>query len=103
MPPSGLAKINRNKERDRRDKERLLAMGWSVVTIWECQLKPAVRQRTLSGLEYYLNHNFLRLQRMKKPSPRPYAATETADEVAAMAAEPAGGYVGSAGAVDEGH
>ncbi len=24
-----LAKINRNKERDRRDKERLLAMGWS--------------------------------------------------------------------------
>ena len=98
-----LAKINRNKERDRRDKERLLAMGWSVVTIWECQLKPAVRQRTLSGLEYYLNHNFLRLQRMKKPSPRPYAATEAADEVAAMAAEPAGGYVGSAGAVDEGH
>lgn len=96
------AKINRNKERDRRDKERLLAMGWSVITIWECQLKPAVRQRTLAGLEYYLNHNFLRIQRMK-PSPKPYNMPDMEPEESLLVAEPQSGYDMSAGTVDEGH
>lgn len=32
-------KIMRNKERDLRDTLRLKAMGWSVVVIWECQLR----------------------------------------------------------------
>lgn len=34
-------------------------MGWHCITIWECQLKPKVRQQTLKSLEYTLNHIFL--------------------------------------------
>lgn len=33
------AKINANAERDRRKEAELIAMGWRVETIWECQLR----------------------------------------------------------------
>ena len=39
-------KIELNKLRDARNKEALRNMGWNVITIWECQLKPAVRAKT---------------------------------------------------------
>lgn len=80
------AKISRNKARDIRNKEKLLSMGWSVITIWECQLKPAVRRQTLSGLEYYLNHNYLRLQR-HKAVPKPYQSSESVPDQLSVAAE----------------
>ncbi|WP_155326394.1 very short patch repair endonuclease [Desulfosarcina ovata] len=32
-------KINRNIKRDKEIKKRLNEMGWSVLVIWECQLK----------------------------------------------------------------
>jgi len=32
-------KISRNKERDAKAIERLSALGWNVLVIWECQLK----------------------------------------------------------------
>ena len=40
-------KISRNRERDRKNYEALLSMGWKVVIIWECELKPKIRQETL--------------------------------------------------------
>ena len=40
-------------------------MGWSVMTVWECQLKPAVREKTLSEIEYYINKIFLDRYRQK--------------------------------------
>lgn len=52
-------KIERNKQRDARDKEALRRMGWCVITVWECQLKPAVRMRTLLEIEHHLNHTYL--------------------------------------------
>lgn len=52
-------KIEGNKLRDERNKEELRKMGWSVITVWECQLKPAVRQQTLLEIEYYINHTYL--------------------------------------------
>lgn len=52
-------KIERNKQRDLRNKEELKKRGWRVMTIWECQLKPAVREQTLLEVEYYINHTFL--------------------------------------------
>ena len=52
-------KIERNKQRDERDKAQLKAMGWRVMTIWECQLKPAVREQTLQEMEYHINHTYL--------------------------------------------
>lgn len=52
-------KIRRNKERDKRDKEALKQMGWKVMTVWECQLKPDVRRKTLLEIEHHINHTFL--------------------------------------------
>lgn len=59
-------KIERNKIRDERNKEKLKRMGWSVITIWECQLKPAVRQQTLLEIEYLINHMYLKRLKQKK-------------------------------------
>lgn len=52
-------KIERNKRRDERVREELRRMGWGVLTIWECQLKPAVREATLREVEYWINHAYL--------------------------------------------
>jgi len=52
-------KIGKNQLRDEQNKKKLLAMGWAVITIWECQLKPAVRKQTLSELEYYIHKHDL--------------------------------------------
>ena len=48
-------KIERNRERDLEERVRLRDMGWHVIQLWECQLKPKVRRRTLEGLAYTLN------------------------------------------------
>ena len=48
-------KIKQNKIRDQRNKIKLKELGWHVMTIWECQLKPAVSKQTLLGIEYYIN------------------------------------------------
>ena len=32
-------KIERNKERDRKNTEKLLELGWRVLTIWECAIE----------------------------------------------------------------
>ena len=34
-------------------------MGWHCITVWECELKPQVRQQTLTALERTLHHIFL--------------------------------------------
>lgn len=43
MPKSRLdfwePKLEANKQRDARNKRRLLREGWKVLTIWECQIK----------------------------------------------------------------
>ncbi len=56
-------KIERNQQRDKKNKEALKKMGWKVMTIWECQLKPVVRERTLQEMEYWINHSFLEYYR----------------------------------------
>ena len=43
-------KIETNVERDRRKETGLAELGWNVIVIWECQLKPAVRDETLKSL-----------------------------------------------------
>lgn len=52
-------KIERNKERDRQEQKELAGMGWHVIVIWECQLKPLVRYKTLESLAYTLNHIYI--------------------------------------------
>ena len=34
-------------------------MGWHTITIWECELKPKLREQTLESLAYTLNHIWL--------------------------------------------
>jgi DNA mismatch endonuclease, patch repair protein len=36
-----VAKIDRNRARDAKSHEALVALGWRVETIWECELKDA--------------------------------------------------------------
>ena len=43
-------KIGRNVANDERQQAELTAAGWNVLTVWECELKPAVRERTLKEL-----------------------------------------------------
>lgn len=45
-----LNKIGRNVTNDERQQAELTAAGWKVLTVWECELKPAVRDRTLMEL-----------------------------------------------------
>lgn len=43
-------KIKTNIERDIRKEKQLTELGWRIVTIWECQLKPKRREETLLKL-----------------------------------------------------
>lgn len=43
-------KLTSNVERDVKEKAELEAMGWRVLIVWECQLKKATRDQTLSSL-----------------------------------------------------
>ena len=52
-------KIARNQERDKKEQQKLAEMGWHVIIVWECELKPNHRQTTLESLAYTLNHIFL--------------------------------------------
>ena len=54
-----VAKIRRNQERDSRVQHELTAMGWHPITIWECELKPKVREKTMESLAFTLNKIFL--------------------------------------------
>lgn len=45
-----LNKIGRNVANDERQQAELIAAGWRVLTVWECELKPPVRERTLMEL-----------------------------------------------------
>ncbi len=46
------AKIARNQARDAKDRSRLGEMGWSVLTVWECETKdPGLETRLRAFLE----------------------------------------------------
>lgn len=58
-------KIERNRSRDVEEQRQLVSMGWHCITVWECQLKPKVRQQTLESLVYTLYHIFLEDRKKK--------------------------------------
>lgn len=45
-----MAKIARNQERDQEVWRKLEAKGWSVVIVWECQLKKANLDSTVARI-----------------------------------------------------
>ncbi|WP_305044872.1 very short patch repair endonuclease [Geoalkalibacter sp.] len=36
-------KLDANKDRDARDQKRLMALGWRVLVVWECEMNDTVR------------------------------------------------------------
>lgn len=77
------AKIARNRARDIEEQRRLASMGWHCITVWECQLKPAVREQTLESLAYTLNRIWL-----NDHSARKYELDEKAPGMVAEDGEP---------------
>lgn len=76
--------IERNRNRDIKERQQRTSMGWHCLTVWECQLKPKVRQQTLAALEYTLYHIYLEDRRIK--------SYETIEEEYDMVAEPVKSY-----------
>ncbi len=50
-----LNKIKETQKRDRENKIQLNILGWKVITIWECELKPEKRKETLELLINSIN------------------------------------------------
>ena len=74
-----VAKIRRNLERDVEVQHQLASMGWHCITIWECELKPKVWEKTLESLAYTLNKIFLQDRTVKQyeiPEEEPMIAAE---------------------------
>ena len=72
-------KIRRNRERDHEVLHRLAEMGWHTIVIWECELKPVVREKTLESLAFTLNHIFLEdhhIRRYELPEAKPAMVAE---------------------------
>ena len=43
-------KLNQNHQRDMQNTKKLMFMGWRVIVIWECELKPKLRENRLAAL-----------------------------------------------------
>ncbi len=74
-------KIRRNMKRDIDVQRQLAQMGWHCVTIWECQLRPMQREKTLESLSFTLNKIFLKDHSI-------YRYNNLEEEPSMMAAEP---------------
>jgi len=49
-----LNKINTNRSNDKRSNSLLEKEAWKIITLWECELKPGVLEKTLQGLIHNL-------------------------------------------------
>ena len=84
-----VAKIRRNKERDKEEQRKLAEMGWHCITVWECELTPKRREETLESLAFTLNHIWLQDHGAKTI---PYPQLEEEDMQMPMAAEEVSRY-----------
>ena len=79
-----VAKIRRNKKRDKEEQKKLAAMGWHCITVWECELTPKKREETLESIAFTLNHIWLQDHQAKVVS---YPQLDEEDMKTPMAAE----------------
>lgn len=79
-----VAKIRRNKERDKEEQRKLAKMGWHCITVWECELTPKKREETIESIAFTLNHIWLQDHRIKEI---PYPKMEEEDSLMQKAAE----------------
>lgn len=59
------AKIDRNRERDRRNYQLLLDAGWQVIVIWACNLTKDKTEPTMQQVAVTLNRHLLALAQKK--------------------------------------
>lgn len=52
-----LPKLMRNKQRDAENIQVLESNGWTVIVVWECELKKAVLKQRLDDLYIQVIHN----------------------------------------------
>ena len=78
-------KVARNRERDTVTAARLRGMGWNVVQLWECQLRPKEREKTLTELVATLDY-------LLKGKPRKKKTYDGDTETFSYAAEPYAEY-----------
>ena len=70
-----VAKVTRNQERDQEVWRELEAKGWSVIIVWECQLKKSLMKETVSRVVDEIHHNgemLLKAQEERKASREAY-------------------------------
>lgn len=79
-----VAKIRRNKERDKEEQRELAKMGWHCITVWECELSPKKREKTIESIAFTLNHIWLQDHRI---TTRPYQKIDEEDFPMLKAAE----------------
>lgn len=60
------AKITRNQERDQEVWRQLEAKGWSVIIVWECQLKKAVLDETIRRVDEEIHLNGRQYQKERE-------------------------------------
>lgn len=48
------AKFAANRRRDQRHRRQLRALGWEVMVVWECQLRPQQREQLAARLKAFL-------------------------------------------------
>jgi DNA mismatch endonuclease (patch repair protein) len=51
-----LNKIKDTQKRDREAEIQLNVLGWKVITLWECELKPNQLEKTLNHLLYIIRN-----------------------------------------------
>lgn len=61
MPASKIdywqAKFAANRRRDQRRRRQLRALGWDVFVVWECQLRPQLRERLAAKIQSFLSRS----------------------------------------------
>ena len=70
-----MAKVARNQERDQEVWRKLEAKGWSVIIVWECQLKKAMLEDTVNRVAAEIRHNgeiFLRAKNDRRKAMEEY-------------------------------
>ena len=47
-------KIRQNADRDQRDYDQLRQLGWNVIVVWECELRPKGQSKALDNINVLL-------------------------------------------------
>ncbi|MCQ2181958.1 MAG: very short patch repair endonuclease [Bacteroidales bacterium] len=71
-------KVARNKERDAVNNQRLESLSWSVITVWECELRSKAFADTVARVEAELvtNKEKWEAYQAKRKSDREFARAE---------------------------